>query len=168
MLWQLCRRTPPGENRELVALVLEHIGVWGHRLADCTRSPDPRDRILAMQIIRAGGLSKAFHFVLEPLEHDKIEGIRKLAAAMLDTSVAEADNQAAAPPPPKPAAAGVEPTQEAYDTLKTIIAELIKRDDIRAEESVMLLDELKMHLRHLYGQKRSESSAEPTAGEVPA
>ena len=167
MLWQLCRRTPPGENGELVALLLEHIGVWGHRLADCARSPDPRDRILAMQIIRTGGLSKAFRFELEALEHDKIEGIRKLAAAMLDTSVTpDADHQVAQPSPPKPVASAVEPTQEARDTLKTIITELINRDDIRAEESVMLLDELKIRLRQLYGQKRSESSNKSAAGQV--
>ncbi|MCH7873497.1 MAG: hypothetical protein IID33_17500, partial [Planctomycetes bacterium] len=167
MLWQLCRRTPPGENGELVALLLEHIGVWGHRLADCARSPDPRDRILAMQIIRTGGLSKAFRFELEALEHDKIEGIRKLAAAMLDTSVTpDADHQVAQPSPPKPVAPTVEPTQEARDTLKTIMTELINRDDIRAEESVMLMDELKIRLRQLYGRKRSESSDESTAGQV--
>ena len=161
MLWKLCRRTPPGENGELLTLLLEHIGVWGHRLADCARSPDPRDRILSLQIIRAGGLVERFREQLEALQRDKIEGIRKLAAVILESPGAGVTLPCVDSP-----AQQITPSQEARDTLKTIITKLIKRDDIRAEESVLLLEELKTRLRQLYGETASASPPEKSGQEV--
>lgn len=100
MLWQACRRTQPSARGDLIAALRDHAEVWSPRLRSLLRSPDPRDRILVLQIVGIERLAPRFRCDLEPLRDDPIEGIRELAGTLLDSLASPAS-----PARPRPAAA---------------------------------------------------------------
>lgn len=83
MLWQACRRTDPKERGELIAALREHAEVWRPQLRAHLHSPDPRDRVLVLQIVSTEQLALRFRHDLEPLLSDPVEGIRHLAQTLV-------------------------------------------------------------------------------------
>jgi hypothetical protein len=79
MLWQACRRTPPQARGELIATLRENAWVWQAHLRSYLQSAEPRDRVLALQVISTPQLAQRFRDELEPLLDDPVEGIRQLA-----------------------------------------------------------------------------------------
>ncbi len=83
MLWQACRRTPPAKRGPLIAALREHADVWRPQLQAYMRSPDPRDRILALQVVSTEKLALRFRRDLEALLDDPLDGIRHLAQTLI-------------------------------------------------------------------------------------
>jgi len=79
MLWQACRRTPPQARGELIATLRENAQLWQAHLRSYLQSPEPRDRVLALQVISTPQLAQRFRDELEPLVDDPVEGIQQLA-----------------------------------------------------------------------------------------
>lgn len=96
-LWQACRRTTPTHRGELIETIREHLDVWKRRLRACFQSPDPRDRILALQIVSTPDLALQYRKDIQNLSDDQVEGIRRLAATLLRT--ASSQGRLSAPPP---------------------------------------------------------------------
>ncbi len=104
MLWQTCRRTPASERGPLIAALRAHAEVWRPQLRAFLHSPDPRDRILALQVISTEKLALRFRHDLEPLLNDPVEGIRRLAKTL-----AQVLSQQPIPRSEHPTAAAVPP-----------------------------------------------------------
>jgi HEAT repeat protein len=83
MLWLACRRTAPNERGQLVATLREHAGVWAVQLRSFLRSPDPRDRVLALHVISVPPLARQFREDVRPLLNDPVEGVRELAGRLM-------------------------------------------------------------------------------------
>jgi len=79
MLWQACRRTPPQARGELIATLRENAHVWQAHLRSYLQSSEPRDRVLALQVVSTEQVAQWFRGDVEPLLNDPVEGIRQLA-----------------------------------------------------------------------------------------
>jgi len=93
MLWRACRRTSPQARGELIATLRENAQVWQARLRSYLQSPEPRDRVLALQVISTEQVAQRFRGDLEPLLNDPVEGIQQLARQLAQALPGE-------PPPP--------------------------------------------------------------------
>ncbi len=142
-LWQVCRRTPAGARGPLIETLREHARFWREPLRQYLRSADPRDRVLALQVISTRELAIQFRLDLEQLADDPIESIRRLAKLLID-SIASAPT--VQPPPSDPPGP---PTGDA-DTLQALHEALDRLETHgTSEENVGAVREL---LRKLYGQ----------------
>jgi len=83
LVWQACRRAEPASRGPLLELLREHARVWRHRLAASFRSPDPRDRALAVQVVGTVELAPLFRRDVEALRDDPVEAVRRLAQILL-------------------------------------------------------------------------------------
>lgn len=126
MLWQACRRTPPSERGELIAALRENGDVWRPQLKAYLQSPDPRDRILVLQIISTEALALQFRHDLEPLLNDPVEGIRKLTQTLIRTLSRQPLPSRTAPlePPQRGTALSDEAEDQARRELRTILEQL--------------------------------------------
>ncbi len=84
MLWLACRRAAPSARGELIATLRENSWIWGAQLRSQLRSPDPRDRVLALHIIGVQPLAGQFRGDVEPLLEDPVEGICQLARRLME------------------------------------------------------------------------------------
>lgn len=82
-LWQACRRASPEARGELIAALREHAGAWRTQLRAYLQSPDPRDRILVLQVISTEQLALQFCHDIEPLLSDPVKGIRELTQTLV-------------------------------------------------------------------------------------
>ena len=125
MLWQTCRRMHPSTRGELIAALRENANVWRTRLKAHLRSPDPRDRILAIQVISTDKLAAQFRGDLEPLMTDSVEGIRRLT----QTLVRAISRQPLPPhpPAPEPPRRDATPDEQAQDAARHELRALLER-----------------------------------------
>jgi hypothetical protein len=84
MLWLACLRAAPSARGELIATLRENSWIWGPQLQSRLRSPDPRDRVLALHIIGVQPLAGQFLGDVEPLLDDSVEGICQLARRLME------------------------------------------------------------------------------------
>ena len=84
LFWQVCRRRALRDGDDLIELIRTHIDIWRNRLRDALASPDPRDRILVLRVIGTSTLAAQFSDEIQPLLADPVEGIRKLASALVE------------------------------------------------------------------------------------
>ncbi len=85
-LWGLCRRTPPDARDALIRLFRAHHSAWSDELAMRLMASDPRDRLLALQILSSAELIRASAKLIACLRDDPVEGIRRLAARAMDAA----------------------------------------------------------------------------------
>lgn len=85
MVWRACRRTSPNARGELIALLRENAEIWRPRLTAYLHSDDPRDRVLALQVVSTARLAREFRSDLEPLRDDPVPGIRQLMGRLMDS-----------------------------------------------------------------------------------
>lgn len=83
MLWQVCRRTDPTKRSELIQAFRDKADIWAGRFKMHLACPDPRDRALALQIISTPALALRYRHVLTELSKDSVDGIARLATALL-------------------------------------------------------------------------------------
>lgn len=159
MLWQACRRTPPSQRGELIAVLREHTDLWRPRLRSYLQSPDPRDRILVLQIISTGQLASQFRHDLEPLLSDPVEGIRELTQML----VRKLPRQ---PSPTRPVLAmpphrGPRRGEEAHDEVRRELRTALERLSTGAAQptDAELINRVRDLLRELYTEQRQEVSA---------
>lgn len=146
LLWRACRRAAANERSPLIQLIREHADVWRTRLAAHLQSPDPRDRLLALQIVSTMDLTTRFHRELQPLREDPVEGLRKLASAVLSSvSVAARSGHSAPPSRPPAAAANDQRRIELHGVLEKLNAGEL---DIREPQ---IAEDLRRRLREIYG-----------------
>ncbi|MFN0136831.1 MAG: hypothetical protein ACKVS9_12030 [Phycisphaerae bacterium] len=100
LLWQVCRRTDPSRRGDLIQSFRSNADVWAARIKMHLNCPDPRDRTMALQIISTPSLALRYRHELSELAKDSVEGIARLAAALLKSV------QRGAAPTPREADAG--------------------------------------------------------------
>jgi hypothetical protein len=103
LLWQTCRRTPPGERGPLLDTLRANSVPWRRRLSAYLASADPRDRLLALQVVSFRDLAARHRQQIKALLNDPSEGIRRIAEHLLKTL--DPSNPSEAPPPGRPALA---------------------------------------------------------------
>ncbi len=96
LLWQTCRRAAPEERSALVEAVRDHADRWRALLTAQLRSADPRDRLLALQVIGTANLARAFERELLPLQQDPVSSIARLTQSLLTNLANVAPGVAAA------------------------------------------------------------------------
>jgi hypothetical protein len=120
-LWRVCRQTGPRDRNELVATLRASADIWQPQLESRLRSADPRDRVLALQVISTAELAPRFQRDLDPLLTDPVQGIRQLAQ-MLKSTLSQTG------PPPSPYRGRVSPAPEerepARRELQTVLEQL--------------------------------------------
>ncbi len=144
-LWQVCRRTPAGARAPLIEVLREHAHRWREPLRQYLRSADPRDRVLALQVISTRDLAVQFRFDLEKLLDDPIESIRRLAKLLIDSL------GTTTPQEPPPAAPAPEPDIETLQGLQEALQRLEQHG--ASEENVA---NVRQWLRKAYGIAASE------------
>lgn len=82
MLWLACRRAPRRCRDELIGALRDNAPAWDPWLRRYLKSPDPRDRVLALQVINTRELAPLFADEIARLAQDSIDGIRRLAGMM--------------------------------------------------------------------------------------
>ena len=82
MLWLACRRAPQHAREELIRVLRSNARAWHPWLRLYLRSPDPRDRVLALQVINTDALVGGFSDEIAKLSQDSIEGIRRFASTL--------------------------------------------------------------------------------------
>jgi len=152
MLWQACRRTPPSARGELIAALREHADIWQTRLKSYLHSPDPRDRILVLQVISTERLAQRFRHELEPLLNDPVEGIRQLTQTLL-----RALSQQPTPsrqPPAEPPRRDVLPDKEAHEAARRELRAALERLSTGAADpaDADLIDRVRELLREVYAE----------------
>lgn len=147
LLWQVCRRSNPAQRSELVALIRENSEAWRERIRSSFRSPDPRDRVLALQIASTPSLALRFRAEVQHLMDDPIRGIRKLA----DTLVRSIESTTNTPDDDRERGAahqGVAAPQSDRDRLRDLLADAARSDsDVSPEQ----LAEIRNLMQHVYG-----------------
>ena len=158
MLWQTCRRTPADERGPLIAALRAHAEVWRPQLRAFLHSPDPRDRILALQVISTEQLALRFRHDLEPLLDDPVDGIRRLAKTLVQVLSQQPAHQAedpavAAVPPPT----GEDPQRDrSRRRLRRMLEKLSSGEaDATDARTIHVVREL---LSEVYGPGRPEDS----------
>jgi len=61
----------------------EYADVWPSQLRMHLHSPDPHDRILALQVVNTRALAHQFRDAIEPLVADSVQAIRRLSESLL-------------------------------------------------------------------------------------
>lgn len=82
-LWALCLQAEPAARHELLGVLREFEPRWHAELAARAKSPNPRDRLLWLQVVGAPGLVGQFADELDLLARDPVEPIRALAERSL-------------------------------------------------------------------------------------
>jgi hypothetical protein len=101
MLWQTCRRTPIKRRGDLIQALRDNAAHWRSNLGQYLQAPDPRDRLLALQVISTRELAQRYRKQLRNLMNDPIQGIAGVARHLL-TTLGAAPQAAATPPAPIP------------------------------------------------------------------
>lgn len=156
-LWELCRSVSPRENGELIKLLRENLDIWRSRLITQLRSSEPRDRLLALQIIGSPELARQFREALEDAQHDPVEAIRRLVRNLLEpvaagsapgelqTAIhADAARAAAATP------TDVQSLAQIRGQVRDMLAE-IASEDLQPSELATLVQRLRPLLRKISG-----------------
>lgn len=99
--WLRLRRTPAAELEGALEQFLARSESWGRHAARYLRSPDARDRLLAVRVVQHAGLAESHHEALRPLLEDPQDNIRRIVELVLKKS----SNAPAAKPAPGPAPA---------------------------------------------------------------
>lgn len=154
MLWQICRRSSPTMRMEVIAVLREHLDLWRPRLRPYFRSPDPRDRVLALQVISASEAAWKFRPELQALQGDTVEGIRALATRLMQMVDRRARGEEAAQiepqrEPDRPPAADNSPARQELSTLLGQLSGAPQRINPDAIRKV----------RELLGKMRDETEA---------
>ncbi len=162
MLWQVCRRTNPNERAEFIAALREHAHIWHERLRSYMHSPDPRDRILVLQVISTEELALRFRHDLQEMFNDPIEGIRNLAQTLVRTvSRRPAPANPRSPIAHDAAAHGT--TDTARRELRASLEQLATGN--APNDSEELVGRVRGLLREVYGGESTEVPAATTEGD---
>lgn len=156
ILWQLCRRTDATRRTEWMALIRENASAWRARIRDCFHSPDPRDRILAIQVVSTHELAMQHREAIRELWDDPFEGIRRLAHTLIDSIQ---DHPAAGEPAPAPANTE-EPTHEPTamrERLRDLLASAAGDADTSVDPDLM--SEIRRLMQDVYGADRAMEPA---------
>lgn len=153
-LWQVCRRTPAGARGPLIETLREHVALWRESLRRYLHSADPRDRVLALQVISTRELAVQFRFDLEKRLEDPIESVRRLAQLLIESVGTAAPRDAPDNPPGAP---GREPDLETLQALQEAIERLEQHG--ASDENVAAVREW---LRKAYGSQASEEVGSTT------
>lgn len=149
LLWQVCRRTPAAQRSEIIQTLREHADVWRGLIRVHLGAPDPRDRILALQIVSTPDLALRFRHELDALCHDAVEGIRQLAATLLETIGRQPDE----PVELDDAALSPDPESAAHEHLRAALEALVENMDAPVDAETMKRLRGLIHLA--YGGRRS-------------
>lgn len=147
MLWQLCRRTDATRRSEWMALIRENAAAWRGRIRDCFRAPDPRDRILAIQVASTRELAIQHRDAIQAMLNDSYESIRHLAQTLLDSIQ---DQPSAGPPaiPPADNDEAPEGTSAQQQQLRELLAGAARSTDA-VDKAVVA--EIRRLMRDIYG-----------------
>ena len=165
-LWQVCRRTEPSQRGPLMETLREHAELWRPQLRAYLKSPDPRDRVLVLQIVSTEQLALRFRHDLEPLLSDPIDGIRELA----QTLVRALSRHPLAPPPadPPPPNEPEDDDDELTQPRRALRYALEQLSTGAADASNdELIEQVRSLLRDVYGRK-GEADADQEAVEEQA
>lgn len=170
MLWQLSRRTPSSQRGPLVKILLEHINSWSHGLTGFLRSPDPRDRALATEMIGAAGLVDAHRGHLIELLSDQDADVRQAASTALNPAPKATGDTAEKRGAPERVAAGAV-VEQARSTcadprrkIRTVLRALMLMDSVGNEEAHALVRELRALLHEVSSETPRRSSHEAESG----
>ena len=89
VVWQMLRRQELEPHREVVNDVRDHLEDWRALLTAQLRAPDPRERVLALRIIAAAGVTNAFQTETALAAQDPAPGVRALARRLVAGSATE-------------------------------------------------------------------------------
>ena len=166
-LWDLCRAAPPRENGQLLDLIRDYLGIWRTRVAASLRAAEPRDRLLALQVIGTPALAPLFRAELEALRNDPADAIRRLVNGLLMSvsTAAQADvaepaagaPEPAGPPDAVPAAdsAAIDHLGAPRQGLHQLLTE-IAASNIKPAELAMLVEQLRPLLREIMASPGSD------------
>ncbi len=127
LLWQTCRRAEAQERSALVEAVRDHADHWREPLVAQLRSSDPRNRLLALQVISTANLARAFGSDLLPLQRDPVSSIARLTQSLLANLASAAPGDAASEPDAQLDAAQENPELNPIDArceLRTLLQQL--------------------------------------------
>jgi hypothetical protein len=151
-LWQACRRTPAHARGELIAALREHAEIWQAQLKSYLQSPDPRDRLLVLQVLSTRQLALRFRHDLEPLLNDPVEGIRQLA----QTLVRMLSQQSVPPrnPSVEPRRLGAVSDEEARDQARRELRAALEQLSAKAGDpaDADLIERVRELLREVYSE----------------
>jgi hypothetical protein len=125
-LWQACRRTSVRDRGEVIEAIRENADIWRYKLAGYSRSPDPRDRLLALQVLSTRELSLQFRREITALSNDSVEGIRSLASMLLGGLPGDPTRQR---PAPRAGGSSLDAVETAYTELGVLLAEIASQDE---------------------------------------
>ncbi len=145
LLWQVCRRTEPNLRGELIDVIRENAGVWRTRIRNNFRSPDPRDRILALQIVSTQELALRFRQSLRELDKDPVTGIRNLAETLVKSISNRPEDRLEESPPP----VLDEDSAERADLHALLNRMVTGQEDATSPE---VISDLRAMLQHVYGE----------------
>ncbi|MFO0839657.1 MAG: hypothetical protein U1D55_14165 [Phycisphaerae bacterium] len=150
-LWQVCRRKRPSERVELIELIRENASVWRTQLLQHLQSPDPRDRVMVLQVISTDALLRAFAEQITALANDPVEPIRKLAESLL-LAAQDLPRTSERATPQLPADEDEGSTEEQV-TLRRELDDVLRQllTDRADPSDPMLVRRVRMMLRKLYG-----------------
>lgn len=153
LLWQACRRMPLQRRGELIQALRENASAWRSNLGMYLHAPDPRDRILALQVVSTRELAQRYRRQIKPLLNDPIDGIRSLARHLLASGGRGTNDESVKPDDGSP--------ESARARLSARLDELAAEES--SEQREQALKEVRELLRRIYGASTKAAKAE--AGE---
>jgi len=153
-LWRECRGMPPHTRTEQIEALRAHADAWRIQIRASLNSPDPRDRVLALQVISTRELATRYRNELEQLLRDEVPSIRRLACTLLRTVSSTAVGSPAKPPDPAAITAGSADAQR--ERLCQLLTDLAERGgEPPTEQVARQIHEL---LRAVYGNGSGAST----------
>ena len=83
MTWLACRRAVTRSRDKLTQALRQQAHSHRHWLSRYMKSPDPRDRALALHIVNTDELTLLFRGEIEHMRDDPVDGIRRVATDMI-------------------------------------------------------------------------------------
>ncbi|RMF74081.1 MAG: hypothetical protein D6744_14935 [Planctomycetota bacterium] len=84
-LWSAGRNLHPAQRTELIARIRSHLPQCRELLRRRLHGADPRDRVMALQVVSSRAWALRFRADLELLTRDPVEAIRRLAQSMIQS-----------------------------------------------------------------------------------